>query len=362
MTLSILFIQTYYPEFLKTAYARTPALATMPFEQQRSEVLSLEFGQSDAYSRGLRALGCTSEDVICNADAMQQQWAKEHGLEPSGNVHDQRRQIVAAQIDYARPDVVFAFEWHPLGDAFLADVKPKTKLVVGQVASPLHDNRTYGAYDLMISSFPPLADYFNKVGIKAEYMRLGVDGRVIGRLQALPYKYDVTFVGGFAPSHIERINWLEKLLQTRPVDVFGYGVDSTPPASPIRSHHRGEVWGRDMYKVLQQSRITLNRHARISIRGKTDTSYANNLRLYEATGAGTCLFTEDHSNLEDMFDADREVVTYRGFEDCVEKLEYYLSHDDARETIAGAGRLRTLREHTFERRMEELLSILRMYL
>ena len=354
----ILFIQTFYPEFLKGRYARNATLRALPFDEQRKRVLATAFGAGDAYSNGLRALECEAADVICNAALLQERWAEEHGLQLSGNIHDRRRQVVAAQIEDYRPDVLYVFEWSPLGDAFLAEMKPKVRLLAGQIASPLPANRTFAAYDLMISSWPPLVEYFRTQGIAAKSLRLGFDARILDRLEPETPEYDVTFVGGFAPSHADRIKWLERILAEVKVEVFGYGIENTRAESPIRKHYRGEVWGWKMYETLQRSRITLNRHAGIDIRGKLDARFANNMRLYEATGVGTCLVTEERENLADLFAVGREVVAYRDEDDCVAKTQYYLEHEDERIRIAQSGQQRTLRDHTYTGRMRELRGIL----
>jgi len=117
----------------------------------------------------------------------------------------------------------------------------------------------------------------------------------------------------------------------------------------------GHAWGREMYEVLRRSKITLNHH--IEVAGP----FANNSRVFEATGTGTLLITDWKKNLYEMFEADKEVVTYRTPEECIELLSYYLDHDEERESIARAGQQRTLRDHTYYQRMGELVEIVRRY-
>ncbi len=358
----VLIVQTFYPEFLKDIYAAEPGLADLDFEAQAARLFGSAFGTGDAYSHGLRALGCEAVEVICNADAAQAKWAKEHDLALRGNIHDQRRQIIAAQIDDFRPDVLYVFEWCPLGDRFVAEMRSRAHLIVGEIASPLPPDRTFRGYDLMISSWPPIVEYFRGEGMASEHVRLGFDRRILDRLPRESPRYAVSFVGGFAPSHPDRIPWLEELLREVEVDVFCYGLERTRPDSPIRRHYRGQAWGWSMYQTLQQSRITLNRHARLDVRGSVNTQWANNMRLYEATGVGTCLLTEQRPHLHELFEPDREVVTYRDTAECIEKIGYYLAHEEERAAVARAGQQRTLREHLYTDRMGELLDIFRRYL
>lgn len=358
----ILLVDTYYPEFLNDLYAEDASVSDLEFEEQLGRIFASAFGVGDAYSHNLRQLHGEASEVICNADAAQARWAKDHNLSLVDNLHDRRRQIVSAQVAEYRPDVLYVFEWSPLGDAFLAEMKSRVRLLVGQIASPLPDDRTFAAYDLMISSFPPIVHYFRTAGMDSELLRLAFDPRIPEKLSPQAPLYDVTFVGGFAPSHEHRVPWLERLLSDLSVDVFGYGIERVPTGSPIRAHYRGSAWGWRMYEVLQRSRITLNLHARISVRGTVHTRFANNMRLYEATGVGTCLVTESKENMAELFEPGKEVVTYDDPDECVEKLRYYLGHDAARCTVGQAGQARTLATHTYAHRIAELLDILHRHL
>jgi spore maturation protein CgeB len=107
-----------------------------------------------------------------------------------------------------------------------------------------------------------------------------------------------------------------------------------------------------MYEVLARSRVALNRHIDIA------DGYANNMRLYEATGVGALLVTEARRNLAELFEPGGEVVAYEDESDLVEKLRHYLADDGERMRVAAAGQARTLREHTYANRIGELAAML----
>jgi spore maturation protein CgeB len=91
-------------------------------------------------------------------------------------------------------------------------------------------------------------------------------------------------------------------------------------------------------------------------------NYANNMRLYEATGVGSLLITDRKDNLGNLFEVGKEVVAYSTQEEASELIRHYLAHPDEAEAIAKAGQARTLRDHTYKRRMDELVPILQHYL
>jgi len=105
-----------------------------------------------------------------------------------------------------------------------------------------------------------------------------------------------------------------------------------------------------MYQVLRNSLLTLNHHGNVP-------PFANNLRLFEATGVGALLITDWKENLPAIFEPGREVIPYRSPEECAELVRYYLEHEDERQAIAQAGQARTLRDHTYYQRMQNLVEI-----
>jgi len=356
----ILFVQTYYPEFLDDLYDRDSELAVLAYDDQLSVIFDQMFSIADAYSHGMRLAGVDAREVICNADPLQEAWAKSHDiLDLAENIHDRRRQILSAQIEAYQPDILYVFEWSPLGDAFLAEMKKRVRLLVGQIASPLPNDRTFAGYDVMVSSYSPIVDRFNAGGSRGLYLPLAFDARILEKLKPTEPEFDVTFIGGFAPSHPDRAAWLETILARVDVAIFGYGIDRVPSGSPIHDHYRGELWALPMYDVLRRSRITLNLHAQIEVDGHLSRRFANNMRLYEATGVGTCLITEDRENLHDFFEPNVEVATFTDFDDCAATIERLLKDASARERIASAGQQRTLAKHTYSQRMSELAETLR---
>ena len=111
-----------------------------------------------------------------------------------------------------------------------------------------------------------------------------------------------------------------------------------------------------MYRALARSRITLNRHIDVA------ENNANNMRLYEATGVGALLITDRKDNLGEIFEVGREVVAYGSAAEAAELIRHYIAHPEEARRIAQAGQARTLAEHTYRQRMQELAPILERHL
>lgn len=383
-----LIINADYPAFLGWLYAQHPSLKNALYEEQmriRNESL---FGVADFYSSNLKKLGHEAYDVHVNNEFMQNAWAREHGIrleKPSRVLQGLRKAIgpirriatlmpshyirylfqgmfmirplynydvLSAQIKYYKPDILLN-NVMSISSQFLREMKPYIRLLVGQhAATHLSDDKDFSVYDLVISSFPPTLEWFREKGIPTQLHRLGFDARILNYINSGERIFDVTFIGSFYNVHSSRIAWLESLSTRFPqIKIWG----PRPPSLLLKRQYMGQAWGHQMYQILRSSKITLNHHGDVP-------PYANNMRLFEATGMGTLLITDWKENLHEIFEPGKEVIAYRNTRECAELIQYYLEHDEDRKAIACAGQQRVLREHTYYYRMQELVEIVRNYL
>ena len=63
----------------------------------------------------------------------------------------------------------------------------------------------------------------------------------------------------------------------------------------------------------------------------------SNLRMYELPMNGVMQLCDCSAGLSELYDIDKEVVSYTGVLDAINKIEYYLSHDEERKSVALAG-------------------------
>jgi spore maturation protein CgeB len=344
----VLILDTVYGAFLDSHYRSNPGLDAASYDEQWRALMDTHFATADAYSHNLAKVGVAAHEVVVDAGPLQQAWAREHGVEPEGDA------LVLEQVRWFDPDVVYLQNLNVLDDATLAALRAEGKLLAGQIASAAPGAERLRAFDLILTSFPHYVDRFRALGVGSEYFRIGFDPRILDDLDRPPPGRELVFVGALNRLRHRRGNsTFNSAARHVPIEFWGYDLRGWPPWSRIRRSYRGEAWGLDMYRLLADARISLNRHIAEA------EGHANNMRLYEATGVGSFLLTDEGSNLAELFEPGREVVTYAGVDDLVEKARHYLAHEDERRTIAAAGQARTLREHTYEHRMQELAEILR---
>lgn len=351
LNLTCCFINTFYAGFLESHYQKNPNLLRASYKEQHDSLLKECFGDSDFYSTGLQRAGCQAEDLIINCAPLQEAWSKEQGSLAEG------LSIAVEQIRKLKPDVLYCQDL-TLAPDFLEAIRPYVGLIVGQVASPYGQARL-DFYDIIFSSFPHFVKRFREMGIASYYQPLAFDAGVLERVEQLPYDLRpvaCSFVGGISADHQRRREFFEKVAGEIPIDFWGYGKENLSLDSPIRRRHYGEVWGRDMFSSLAHSKITLNNHIDVA------ENYANNMRLFEATGCGALLVTDYKDNLAELFEIGKEVVAYRSTEECIALIKYYLEHPAEAAKIARAGQERTLQNHTYIRRMEDTAQILDRHL
>jgi hypothetical protein len=384
----ILIVNTDYPKFLRALYRSHPGLEDAGYAAQMAVRNDSLFGVADYYSRNFSAQGHVAAEVHVNNRWMQYAWAREHGVaaqkpedgEAGGASRTSPRQwmkaalrpvlgplirklrpprmpaweaaLLAAQIADFRPDVILNQEMTYIDNRTLKMAKPPGTVTIGQIAATLPQDLNFEAYDLVISSLPNLVDWFRAHGQAAEVNRLAFEPSILEKLGPQPPRdVDLSFVGSLSQIHAGRIRLLEHIARHLPLAVWGNGIETLPAASPLHACYQGEAWGREMYNVLRRSRITLNNH--LDLAGE----WANNMRLYEATGMGTMLLTDAKRNLAEIFVPGVEVAAYRDEEECIAQIRRYLADEPARAAIAAAGQAKAIAIQNYAGRTAEIAQL-----
>lgn len=107
----------------------------------------------------------------------------------------------------------------------------------------------------------------------------------------------------------------------------------------------------EMPKVFQASRINLN----ITMR-PIETGLS--LRVWDVLGCGGFLLTNYQAELPSYFEIGKDLDAYESQEELMEKVQYYLSHEEERVEIAIHGYEKTARLYSYENRLAEMLRIL----
>jgi len=363
MKLKIFYANVYYPHFVEDFYRQYSALNKASYRRQLNALYRQAFGIANFYPLNFRKLGHVVQDIVINIGPMQRQWANEAEFNifslkdcliphlPLIRAKHRNRwetDVLEERIRRFKPDVIFMQNISYLDHHFISHLKQYTHLMVGQIANRLPAKDQFAPFDLIFGSLPNLLQQIESYGCSTHFLPLAFEKTLLTRLPSVAREIDCSFIGGIAKGeHDHRTKMLNQVASRTGLDFYGYGGEYLKPKPPSLSLH-GEVWGVDMYTKLLQSKITLNSHGEIS------EKYANNMRLFEATGCGTLLITDWKENLSEFFKIDKEIVTYKSFAELVEKIKFYLKKPGIREKIAKAGQKRTLTTHTYQDRAKTI--------
>jgi spore maturation protein CgeB len=196
---------------------------------------------------------------------------------------------------------------------------------------------------------------YREIGLEnAIYFPFGCNEKIFRKLP-VERKYDVSFVGGWHPYRA----WLIERIRKAGVSVEVVG----------HRWPKGEIDQEGMVRLFNESRINLNLSNSASwdlrylssspkamfnrLRSKKNVEQMK-ARIFEVNGCGSFQLSYYVEGLANCYDIDREIAVYADADDLVEKIKFYLSHDDLRESIAAAGYARTFKEHTFSRRFHRV--------
>ena len=85
------------------------------------------------------------------------------------------------------------------------------------------------------------------------------------------------------------------------------------------------------------------------------------LRAFDIMGCGGFMISNFQEDFLEHFEPDDEVVLYSSYEELLDKVEYYLNHDEERSRIAGNAQRKVAAEHTYLQRAQTMLSFVEEY-
>ena len=116
-----------------------------------------------------------------------------------------------------------------------------------------------------------------------------------------------------------------------------------------------KAWGKALSRPTTTSEADLSETAVLDRPGGIYSEQIKG-RNFEIPGCGGFLLTGSADNLEQYYEDGREVVIFHDADELIDKIRYYLAHDEERSAIAQAGYERTLREHTYVHRFREIFT------
>lgn len=145
---------------------------------------------------------------------------------------------------------------------------------------------------------------------------------------------DVSFIGHCEPNRIERLSTLAVTVENMKIWGPGWNRYRLPRTLKKVVQYRS-VWNQDYRKALCGAKIVVHYLARWN----RDTQVS---KSFEIPACGAFMLAERTEDHLACFEEDKEAVFFSDADELIEKLHFYLSHDNLRRRIAEAGRQRCL--------------------
>jgi glycosyltransferase involved in cell wall biosynthesis len=261
-------------------------------------------------------------------------------------------------------------------EARLADVKPDAVIVDNQ--NPYHPDylRKISTYKVLRTTDGPLSAYDRDFAYLHAFDQILYMGPAysadMGMREKLTYvgatNMDFWPLGTFAANHDASKSEKEILGHARDVDVVFVGalhLDKMPMMAAVKKAFgkRLRMYGltslkrnlyfnakygfpgwlrplhiREYVPLYQRSKIGINIHLRGDY---TLGSY----RLFDLPANGVMQISDGGEYLEEFFRVGDEIVRYRGADELIDKVRWYLAHDEERQRIARNGYRRAMRDY-----------------
>lgn len=167
--------------------------------------------------------------------------------------------------------------------------------------------------------------------------------------ETLPWIYANYFLARRVTA-LERTELLTKIDNRFPNQLKLYTYEETPFLPNTQNLGRIDYYTQMPY-VFQNSKINLN----ITLKS-IHTGIP--LRAMDIMGCGGFLLTNYQEDFLDFFEPGTDYVYYESQEDCLNKIEYYLSHEKERAEIARNAFEKVSTFHTYPSRIREMIEII----
>jgi hypothetical protein len=377
-------ITNFYPGLISDFFVRNKNLIRQNSAVIHHELLEYSCDLTYSFAKAWKNQGIDTLILISNADP----WFKAMRKENKSLHYLNNQEIILKELVAFMPDIIWLDDLSLVDEAFIAEIKssiPELKLLITHLCAPYNKSiaTKLKLFDLTITCTPSFLQELHSLGLNAALIYHGFDKEILKiMVSAGNRNHDLVFSGSLytgSAFHQGRIQFLERLIEAGlNVELFAntesrlkfsarkiYEFLKHGPATAqsmryyskrLIKHLNPPVFGKEMYSLLGKSKICFNMH------GEVAGNSAGNIRMFEATGMGACLVTDDKENISELFEPEKEIVTYRSAEECIDKIKWLLAHPAALEKIAQAGRQRTLTDHTIDKRAKQFVEIINRHL
>ena len=367
----------------------------------------------NSFSEKMVEIGNDALDIIYNFEELQNLWSLENSQNKEINLEENLSEklflIFLDQIKFYKPEILYFKHCAPFSSNRLKYIKENNSFIKKII---FHNgftltNEEIKNVDIIFAALPFLKSYYLKKGVKSKLIYHYFDENILNKINRKIKKKDkAIFVGKTGSqkdkNHFSRFNFIKNLIHENSFYFFSLEKDrdnrskknlkqvlrnilikntkiipnkvinnlinrfennklirllkdSKKPTPEKYFLHElypdkiyNAVYGIEMFQLLSDNNFVLNIHSDESV------NHCGNIRMFEATGVGSCLLTDHKQNLQDLFIPDEEVISYTSKSELISKLNYLQNNLNTVQEISKKGQERTLKNHTTKSRVEEI--------
>lgn len=184
---------------------------------------------------------------------------------------------------------------------------------------------------------------------------------VFPRFVERQYRSDVCFIGQGFPNRIAFFNKVIPGLKGIRLFMAGYGWNQLNDYPDIKQYVNlsGVLYDHNIRHYVG-AKIVINLHRSPDEKGNSTGIRASSInpRTFEIAGCGTMQLTDVREELSRFYTPGAEVATFSRPEELVDRVHYYLRHEEERRRLALQSLYKTVSSHTYGHRLEEMLRII----
>lgn len=369
-------ISSIYPGFINTLNKKIDT--NDDYENILNLIFKEKYSVSNYITEELSKKNYKCYEIIHNYKLLQNKWLDKYGKRDSD-------EIILQQIRFYNPDVVFLGDVNLISKLIINELKniSNTKLVLCYHCAPF-TNKQFEKLKHVDAIVTCTKGYkqkiINLINKDVLLMHHAYKNDKIEVADESQRNIDVSFIGSIFLNnslHIGRVDIIYELIKKYKnnyiainfskyffIELFYLLFKSILSLKIAKNFKiffkiltiyilsKKPIYGRDMYRILQKTKILINKHIE-------DTEYAGNMRLFEATGSGCLLLTDNKKDLDKFFSINEEIIIFNNKEDLIKKINYFLKNGKKLQNIAQKGRKKTISIHNYQNRVNELDSFIK---
>ena len=147
-------------------------------------------------------------------------------------------------------------------------------------------------------------------------------------------------------------------LAEMPFRIWGTEWPTCAPFDKMVQEEGRRLSPEEYVKIFNATDVNVNLHSSDERDGVDPYGDFVNPRTFELAAAGAFQLCDRRSLLSELFEPEKEIITFDSARHLKDLVGHYLAHPEERRAVVNAARERALREHTYAHRLRDMLSII----